>query len=157
MKLLLIFIILNVVNVIIQTIKSIATVKCGRVPASLINAFAYGLYTVVLVYMNCDLELWQKVLVVGGANLIGVYVVKFFEEKKQKEMLWKIEVTTNPNTAFLKELNNRNLSFNTYEIDREHFGVNIYCYSKKETSMVKEILKSYDCKYFVSESKGQLF
>ena len=44
-KLLIIFIVLNIFNVIIQTVKSIATVKCGKGAAALINAVAYGLYT----------------------------------------------------------------------------------------------------------------
>ena len=67
-----VFIGLNVANVIIQTIKSIATIKCKPMSAAVINAVAYGLYTVVLVYMVCDLPLWAKVVVVGGANLVGV-------------------------------------------------------------------------------------
>ena len=56
--LLLTFIILNILNVIIQTVKSIATVKCGKTAAAIINAVAYGLYTIVTVYMMCELELW---------------------------------------------------------------------------------------------------
>ena len=79
MKLLILFIVLNVANVIIQTVKSIATIKCGKTVAALVNAVAYGLYTVVVVYTVCDLNLWVKVLVVAVANLIGVYVVKWIE------------------------------------------------------------------------------
>ena len=92
-KLFITFVILNIVNVIIQTIKSLATVKCGKTVASIVNAVAYGLYTVVVVYTVCDLPLWLKVVVVGVANLIGVYVVKLIEEKSRKDKLWKIEAT----------------------------------------------------------------
>ena len=53
--LLILFVVLNVTNVIIQTIKSLATVKCGKTVAALVNAVAYGLYTVVTIYMLCDL------------------------------------------------------------------------------------------------------
>ena len=83
----------NVVNVIIQTVKSLATVKCGKTVAAIVNAVAYGLYTVVVVYTMCDLPLWAKALIVGVANLIGVYVVKLFEEKARKDKLWKVEAT----------------------------------------------------------------
>ena len=96
MKLIVIFILLNIANVIIQTVKSIATIKCGKGLASLVNAIAYGLYTVVVVYTVCELPLWFKVVVVAVSNLIGVYVVKFLEEKKEKEKLWKIECTVSP-------------------------------------------------------------
>ena len=51
-KLLLVFILLNIANVIIQTIKSIATVKCGKGVAAVVNAVAFGLYTIVTVYMT---------------------------------------------------------------------------------------------------------
>ena len=88
-----IFVALNVVNVVIQTVKSIATIKCGRVPAAVINAVAYGLYTIVVVYTVCELPLWLKATVVAVANLVGVYVVKLLEEKKRKDKLWKVEAT----------------------------------------------------------------
>ena len=42
-ELLITFIILNIVNVIIQTVKSIATIKCGKGCAAAVNAIAYGL------------------------------------------------------------------------------------------------------------------
>ena len=85
LNLLIIFIILNILNVIIQTVKSIATVKCGKAVAAITNAVAYGLYTVVVVYTMCDLPLTYKAIIVAVCNLIGVYVVKYFEEKSQKE------------------------------------------------------------------------
>ena len=70
MNILVIFIVLNVLNVIIQTVKSICTIKCGKLMASFVNALAYGLYTVVLVYMSCDLTTWTKALIVAVCNLI---------------------------------------------------------------------------------------
>ena len=39
-ELLIIFIALNIVNVVIQTVKSLATVKCGKTVAALVNAIA---------------------------------------------------------------------------------------------------------------------
>ena len=40
-KLLILFITMNILNVIIQTIKSIATIKSGKIVAALVNAIAY--------------------------------------------------------------------------------------------------------------------
>mgnify|MGYP003289571846 FL=1 len=95
MSLVITYIVLNIVNVIIQTVKSIATIKCKKGVASIVNAVAYGLYTVVVIYMVCDLPLWFKIAVVAIANLIGVYLVKYFEEKNRKDKLWKVEATIN--------------------------------------------------------------
>ena len=93
MELLIIFIALNIVNVILQTVKSLATVKCGKVAAAIVNAVAYGLYTIVLVYTMCDLPLMWKASIVALCNFIGVYVVKLIEEKARKDKLWKVEAT----------------------------------------------------------------
>ena len=92
MKILVLFIILSIANVIIQTIKSLATVKCGKGVASIVNAVAYGLYTVVIVYTNADFPLWEKVVITAIVNLIGVYIVKYFEEKMRKDRLWKVDL-----------------------------------------------------------------
>jgi uncharacterized protein YebE (UPF0316 family) len=155
MKLLIIFIVLNVVNVIIQTVKSIATIKCGKTMASIINAVAYGLYTVVVVYTMCDLSLWLKALIVGLANLVGVYVVKLIEEKSRKDKLWKVECTIPTEQALylcydLKE----KVPFNCYEVNESDYIVfNIYCSTQAQSSYVKDVLKVRNAKYFVSESK----
>lgn len=155
MKLLLLFIILNVVNVLIQTIKSLATVKCGKTIASLVNAIAYGIYTVVLVYMNCDLLLWQKVLVVALTNLVGVYVVKFIEEKIRKEKLWKVECTIPKDEVvqMLDDCEYYELSYNFLVIDDKYTAFNFYCPTQADSKKVKTLLQSYNAKYFVTESK----
>ena len=49
-----VFIALNVINVIIQTVKSIVTINGSKWSASIINAVAYGIYTIVVVFMNAD-------------------------------------------------------------------------------------------------------
>ena len=153
--LLLTFITLNILNVIIQTVKSIATIKCGKTLAAIINAVAYGLYTVVTVYMMCELELWLKALIVAVANLVGVYVVKFLEEKARKDKLWKVEATIKRNNRqkILSYLINSEIPYNYYLLQTGDIVVNCYCYSQKQSQIVKEILNDCNAKYFVSESK----
>ena len=43
------YIVFNILNVIIQTIKSIVTIKCNKWIAAIVNAIAYGLYTYIVV------------------------------------------------------------------------------------------------------------
>lgn len=147
------FIGLNVANVIIQTIKSIATIKCKPMSAAVINAVAYGLYTVVLVYMVCDLPLWAKVVVVGGANLVGVYLVKLFEEKSRKEKLWKVEVTVPTCSIDSVDKELKEIPHSYINISPKHTLFNIYCSTQEESKKVKEIVNQYGAKYFVAESK----
>ena len=155
MKLIVIFILLNIANVIIQTVKSIATIKCGKGLASIINAIAYGLYTVVVVYMVCELPLWFKVVVVAVANLIGVYMVKFLEEKKERDRLWKIECTVSPYQYedIVECAQSAKIPCNYIDLEK-YVVINFYCSTKLQSESVKNFLKNFDdVKYFVSESK----
>lgn len=154
MKLLGLFIVMNVLNVIIQTIKSIATIKCGKTAAAAINALAYGLYTYIIVLTNCDLPLLAKCLIVASANFVGVWVVKFFEEKARKDKLWKVEATVMADQAekVKWQFENRNIPYNYIDIGK-YVIFNAYCQYQFESAKVREILNEYNAKYFVSESK----
>ena len=154
MSLLWTFIILNVVNVIIQTVKSIATVKCGKGMAAIVNAVAYGLYTVVLVYTVCELPLGLKAAIVAVCNLVGVWVVKWLEEKARKDKLWKVESTIPSSQApqMLEDCKYYGLTYNYIDIGK-YYLFNFYCPTQKDSENVHKLLKSYDAKYFVSESK----
>ena len=154
-RLLALFIGLNIVNVIMQTVKSIVTVKCGKWAASFINALAYGLYSIVTVYMLCDLPLFWKAGIVAACNLVGVYVVKWAEEKARKDKLWKVEATilsplTEETSKYLKACS---IPFSYIENVGKHTIFNIYCRTQAESANVKCMLEDYDAKYFVSESK----
>ena len=153
-NLLLTFIILNIVNVIIQTIKSLATVKCGKGAAAIVNAIAYGLYTIVVVYTLCDLPLMWKAGIVAGCNLVGVWVVKYFEEKARKEKLWKVEVTVNPveASALIEEAKAKDLPFNYVDVNK-YYLFNFYAPTQADSTVIKNMLVKYNAKYFVSESK----
>lgn len=153
-KLLFIFIALNVVNVIIQTVKSIATIKCGKVMAALVNAIAYGLYTVVVVYTVCDLPLWLKVVVVGVANLIGVYVVKWGEEKARKDKVWLVKITIPTENAEQAKhfLEQAEISFTYYDLQK-YFVFDTFCDTQEETTKVLQICKTCGGKAFATENK----
>ena len=154
-NLLLTFILLNVANVIIQTIKSIATIKCGKVVASLVNAVSYGLYTIVTVYTMCELPLGWKAGIVALCNLFGVYVVKWIEEKIHKDRLWKVECVV-PKTNFetiQQFIDGGAVPGNYIEIGN-HYIVNFYCANKTQSKIIKEFVNGHNAKYFVSESRN---
>lgn len=154
MKLLIIFIVLNVVNVILQTIKSLATIKCGKFMAALVNAIAYGLYTVVLVYTVCDLPLWIKTLVVALANLIGVFTVKALEEKGRKDKLWKVEATIPTDKAQQVHdiIKTAQIPHNLVECSGNYTIFNCYCATQAQSATLNNILKECGAKFFVSQS-----
>jgi hypothetical protein len=153
---LLVFVLLNVANVIIQTVKSIATIKCGAWAAAIINAVAYGLYTIVVVYMTADgLGLFWKAIIIGIANLVGVYVVKLVEAKKRKDKLWKVEATVlrGHTTALHCALVDAEVPHNYLENVGKYTLFNVYCETQADSARAKEVLDRFGAKYFVAESK----
>jgi hypothetical protein len=156
MEMLIIFIVLTILNVVIQTIKSIATIKCGKVVASLVNAVAYGLYTYVIFFTSADgIDLHAKAMITAFANLVGVYVVKYFEEKARKDKIWKIECSVPVERVQIVKnwLKARKLPFNYIEDIGNYTIFNIYCYTQEDSTKAKGVVEHFQLKYFVSESK----
>ena len=153
---LILFIVMSIINVIIQTVKSIATIKCGKLAAAVINAVAYGLYTYVIVLTaNDNIDLLAKCFIVAGCNFVGVYVVKFFEEKARKDKLWKVEATVPASMVdpLHNALKDCGIAHNYIEDVGQYTIFNIYCPTQADSIDVREVLESKNAKYFVSESK----
>ena len=155
MKLLILFIVMNVLNVIIQTVKSICTIKCGKTVAAIVNAVAYGLYTYIVVLTMCDLPLLAKCLIVAGANFVGVFVVNFIEEKARKDKLWKVEATVPASMVIPLHdaLKDCGIAHNYIEDVGQYTIFNIYCPTQEDSIAVRKVLENRNAKYFVSESK----
>ena len=154
-NLLLMFILMNILNVIIQTVKSLVTVKCGKTTAAVVNAIAYGLYTYIMVLTMCELPMLVKCLVVAGCNFIGVYLVKWGEEKARKDKLWKVEMTIPPEHSERVHTMLQLVGIPHNYIDVEKYVLfNCYCATQKESTRVKTIANDFNVKYFVSESKN---
>jgi hypothetical protein len=145
---------MNVLNVIIQTVKSICTIKCGKAVAAIVNAVAYGLYTYIVVLTMCDLPLLAKCLIVAGCNFVGVYVVKLIEEKARKDKLWKVEMTLPPEHAEKVHTMLQLVGIPHNYINIEKYVLfNCYCATQAESARVRTIANDFEAKYFVSESK----
>lgn len=149
------FIFFNVLNVVIQTIKSIATIKCGKTMAAIVNAVAYGLYTYIIVLTTCELALWIKVIVVALANLVGVWIVKYVEEKKAKDKLWKVELAVpySKHTIASRLIKETQIPYNVMMVD-SWVMFNAYCETKADTHKMSEIAKVVGGKISAYESKA---
>lgn len=151
------FVVLNIINVIIQTVKSIITINGTPMAAAVINAITFALYTVVVVFMTAEgLGIIWKAIIIGIVNFIGVYIVKLFEVKSRKDKLWKVEATVL--RGLTKELHDeliaQELSHNYLENVGKYTLFNVYCATQAESARAKRVLDIYGAKYFVSESKN---
>lgn len=153
-NLLLIFVALSIVNVVFSTIKSIVTIKSGPWVASIVSALYYGYYNIVLIYTVADFPLWQKVVVTAGCNLVGVFIVKYGEEKARKDKLWKVELTVPTKYKNAVDFDLRTVPHSYIELSDKHTLFNFYCATQADSAKVKAIANQYEAKYFVAESKN---
>lgn len=152
---LLVFVGLSIVNVVFSTIRSIVTINGSKIVASLISGGYFAFYNIMMIYTVADFPMWQKCVITFVCNVVGVFLVKWGEEKARKDKLWKIEATVlGELTSHLRQdLNNAGLSNKYIPNIGRYTEFNIYCDTQKESAKAKEILAEYNAKYFVSESK----
>lgn len=155
MNTILLFALCTAVNVILSTIKSILTVNGGKISASLINAITYGFYSYVIVLTSADgMPIWLKMAITAVCNFVGVYFVKWIEEKARKDKLWKVELTVPTRYTTTIDFDLHDVPHSYIELSDKHTLFNFYCATQKESAKVKAIANQYEAKYFVAESKN---
>ena len=152
---LIIFIGLSIVNVIFSTVRSIVTIKGGKLIASLFSGGYFAFYNVMMLWTVADFPMWQKCIITFVCNVIGVFLVKWGEERARKDKLWKVEATVyEPYTESLRSaLNSAGIPNNYIPNVGKYTVFNIFCETQKESAVAKALLDSHKAKYFVSESK----
>ena len=144
MNIVLLFTILTVINVIIQTVKSLCTVRCSTLISACVNAVAYGLYTYVIFFTTSgNMALWLKAAITAIANFFGVYAANIiFEKLFSKTVRWKVEVSI-PNDVFKdfeKYLNACDFEWCYCGWGNGWMNYAVFCPNKKSSAMLREIL-----------------
>ena len=151
---LMVFVGLSIVNVVFSTIRSIVTINGNKIVASLISGGYFAFYNIMMIYTVADFPMWQKCVITFVCNVVGVFLVKWGEEKARKDKLWKVEATVKPTEveAIKRFCESFNLPFSYIDIDK-YVIFNFYCATQKESTLIKDVLNNHNAKYFVSESK----
>lgn len=154
MKFFIVFIVLSAINVVFSTIRSITTIKSGKTVASLISGGYFAFYNIMLIYTVMDFPMWEKCIITFVCNVIGVWVVKWIEEKMRKDKLWKVEMTINAKDAETLHYNLSNHFIpNHYLIAGKHAVFSCFCESQEQTSLTLQLGKQYNAKTFATETK----
>lgn len=159
MNFLIFFILITLANVIIQTVKSLFTIKGGKISAATVNAVAYGFYTYIIFFTADDnLCLWQKALITALCNFVGVFLVKYLEQRFRKDRLWIFNCTAKiENEDILKItelLKSMDISLTYNQLKDDLYTLSIYSYNQNESEMIKSVLKNYKIKYCTIETKS---
>lgn len=155
--LLMMFVVLTVINVILNTARTIITVRGGMFWSSLIAAIAFGFYTIVIIYTVCDLPMWMKATVTALANFVGTYFVKYIELKVRKDKLWMVDVvlTGAQIHAAKSYLDPWKIQYTEIPISNSDSSqFHIYSKTQDESRRIRDLLKTYKAKYVVVESKS---
>lgn len=152
------FVVLNFINVLINTARSLTTVKGGKWIASLMNALCYGYYTVIIVITaTYEIPLALKIVAVAIVNFIGVFTIKFCEEKIQKERMWIYNATAKMSTKEILDvvalLKYAKVKVLYMKVADELYTLQIFSNTQKESEMITSILKRYAIKYCAIETK----
>ena len=153
MNAILLFIICTTINVVLNTVKSIVTVKGGKGAAAAVNAVCFGFYTyIIILTATADLSTVEKIVITTLCNLVGVYIVKLIEEKMRKDKLWKIEMTVDRIAALRVH---HALGDIPHNFDTVHKWAIFRCYAedKATTEKILAVAKQFNGKTFASETK----
>ena len=156
-----VFIICQLINVALNTAKTIIMHKEEKVSSSIINAITYGFYAIIVVMTASALPLWITILITAITNLIGVYGSMWVLEKFKKDSLWEIVATTDRiNLEEIREyLNVCEIAHNYNLVDNyknSQVVFRIYSQNQKESEEIKFILDKFNAKRIVHEERVKL-
>lgn len=154
-KIVAVFFICSLINVILSTLKTLIMVHAGRNSAIIINAITYSFYTLVVKQLAA-VDYATAVIVTLLTNIIGVYLSYCIMDKFTKEKLWRITATlktAKEKEKCIEQLKKYNIGFTDIV---ESNAVDIYSYTQEESSIIKNILSNYKYKYFIQEMNKKL-
>ena len=153
------FFAMQLVNVILNTLKTCVIAKGNKVWASVISGICFGFYTFVVFYTAKDfMNLWAKAGITVVTNLIGTYFSMWLLEKLQKDKLWEIVANVKYEEQKDEIQKNLNESKMCYNIVKNNKGYTFYIYSQNqnESAIIKKVLDNSNAKYFVHSEEVKL-
>lgn len=153
----LVFFILNLINVILGTMRSILTVKSTPFVSMVINTVSYTFYSGI-VKMVSGQSMGIVLATTALTNIIGVYIANYILNKAKKDKLWRITATL-PNTidsqSVVAPLSKKDIQTVVYIGDGVKL-VDIYSKTQGESIIIKEVLEPLKVKYSVVEIEKTL-
>ena len=145
MKILILYLMLQITNVILATIKSIVTIKGSKLSAALMNALSYSVNIIVVIYTVMDFSIWIKILITAITNFAGTYLGVYITEKLRKDRLWEIKATVITVNDYINIKNalktQPDIKYNSMTLDdNEGYLFYVYTKNKQQSKIVRDIL-----------------
>ena len=153
-----VFTVCQLINVALNTAKTIIMHKEEKISSSVINAITYGFYAIIVVMTASALPLWITIVISALTNLFGVYGSMWLLDRFKKDSLWEITATVSEDEskhlATMLDLNN--YSYTQLQASNKKVVFNIYSHNQKESAWIKFYLDTGGAKYIVHEEKVRL-
>ena len=158
-----VFFVCQLINVALNTAKTIIMHKEEKISSAIINALTFGFYSIIVVMTASALPLWITIIITVITNLIGVYASMWLLDRCKKDSLWEIVATVQNtemdnykqflNMIFIRE----QISFNCMETNMSgEYVYHIYSENQKQSEIIKKALSGTNAKYIVHEEKVKL-
>jgi hypothetical protein len=149
------FIGLQFVNVLLNTIRSITTIRSKAWIASIISAITYTFYYVVVKIITSQ-DLLTIGIVTFVTNIIGVWLGKIIMTKITPDSLWVYGVTYKDDikhlTTITKILDEMKIGYILND-NTPTKTLQIFSYSQKDSRIIVDLLNRYKVKFYAVESK----
>lgn len=146
------FFVLNLINVVLGTMRSILTVKSTPFVSMVINTVSYTFYSGIVKLVSGQ-DMAVVLVTTALTNIIGVYIARFILDKCRKDKLWRITATI-PNSIdsgmITEKLKTKDIKSVVY-VGKGVKLIDIYSKTQGESIVVKEILEPLKVKYSVVE------
>lgn len=148
------FFVLNLINVVLGTMRSILTVKSTPFISMVINTVSYTFYSGIVKLVSGQ-DMAVVLITTALTNIIGVYIARFILDKCRKDKLWRITATI-PNSLsgeielLTKKLGEKDIKSVVYVGEGVKL-IDIYSKTQGESIVVKEILEPLKVKYSIVE------
>jgi uncharacterized protein YebE (UPF0316 family) len=153
------FIILQVINVILSTIKSIVMIKGSKWGAIIANTIYFGVYTAVLKQISAIDNLLILVVITMLANFFGTWIGIVITDKLRKADLWIIKTVIRIGYVkeYKKALNDAGIKYISYQTTwDEYTAIDIFSENRTQSKKIKEILLKFKAKYSIYKSHQDL-
>lgn len=147
------FFLLQLLNVILSTIRSVLTIKGTKIVACFINAVYFAYYTFVIkAISSAEFTIFGMnpiliaAIITFVTNFIGVYIGLRFIEKTKKDTLWllKVLISSSEYDEFLKDILDTKIYFIRISTEwKQTKAMEIYLFNKEESRLVNSIIKKY--------------
>lgn len=149
-----IFVAVQLVNVIISTIKSVLTVNGSRWTATWINTVSYT-FAAVITKMITEQSFAVVIAATATTNLVGVYIGRLITDKTRQTKLWTVQATLRGamRDDVECELRMKHIQYTLIPALNDRYFISIFSYSKNESRLIERILGKRAIPFTITENR----